>query len=205
MDINNLLETKWKPNVWASIFHCEASCFFPTIHTDVEKYSSLYSTLPDPSFLFRKKRCDSPFTSAVAANTSFSDFHSLQTPNLCSFSLKTSQLLWKWMDELMGISDDCQLRLALPPRASLAFVESLTLPLVSMMPTLEQIYWWLNLGFMWGDYWVLWCGFVIQVQEVVISADVRCKECRKRITAVISRMNGEFNLGFQECENCVCG
>ncbi|GMH01881.1 hypothetical protein Nepgr_003720 [Nepenthes gracilis] len=42
-----------------------------------------------------------------------------------------------------------------PPKTSLAFIESLTMPLV---------------------------------QEVVISADVNCKECQKRVTDVISRM-----------------
>ncbi|KAL8138113.1 hypothetical protein V2J09_004114 [Rumex salicifolius] len=59
---------------------------------------------------------------------------------------------------------------ALSSPTSLAFVESLTLPLVrsvEMIPTSDL------------------------VQEVVISADVRCKECQKRITAVISRMNAE--------------
>lgn len=35
---------------------------------------------------------------------------------------------------------------------------------------------------------------LVQIQEVVISADFQCVECQKRIAAIISRMNGEFCL-----------
>ncbi|GAB2228579.1 hypothetical protein Droror1_Dr00022699 [Drosera rotundifolia] len=49
------------------------------------------------------------------------------------------------------------------PRATLASLESLTMPIV---------------------------------QEVVISADIRCKDCQNRIAAVLSRMTAE-NLGLR--------
>ncbi|CAN0870659.1 hypothetical protein LINGRAHAP2_LOCUS9595 [Linum grandiflorum] len=53
--------------------------------------------------------------------------------------------------------------MSVPGIGSLAFIESLSMPLV---------------------------------QEVVISADVQCAECQKRVADVISRMSGEFFLDY---------
>jgi hypothetical protein len=33
-----------------------------------------------------------------------------------------------------------------------------------------------------------------QVQEVVLSADIRCAECQKRVADIMARMNGEISV-----------
>lgn len=62
-------------------------------------------------------------------------------------------------NEVVSGDDNNNSSFLLPPQSSLAFLESLTMPLV---------------------------------QEVVISADIGCIECQKRISNVLSRFNAEM-------------
>ncbi|XP_020538094.1 uncharacterized protein LOC105642011 isoform X4 [Jatropha curcas] len=37
------------------------------------------------------------------------------------------------------------------------------------------------------------------VQEVVLSADIRCTECQKKVAEIISRMNDVCEVGYIRC------
>ncbi|KAH7516549.1 hypothetical protein FEM48_Zijuj10G0146800 [Ziziphus jujuba var. spinosa] len=77
----------------------------------------------------------------------------------------------------------------LPPGTSLASVESLSVPLVSF-------FFFFSFSFFFFLSLSLCClfGFRVdfgskQVQEIVLSADIRCSQCQKRVADIMSRMS----------------
>jgi hypothetical protein len=36
-------------------------------------------------------------------------------------------------------------------------------------------------------------GWLLKVQEIVLSADIRCAECQRRVADIMSRMNGKIS------------
>lgn len=49
-----------------------------------------------------------------------------------------------------------------------------------------------------------WVFAALQVQEVVLSADIRCAECQKRVAEMISKLNGEISIWLSDMSELRC-
>jgi len=77
---------------------------------------------------------------------------------------------------------------------SLASLESLSLPLVCSFEPFT-VFWvlkWAWISILYSVWWCVWLFCWEQVQEVVLSADMQCETCQKRVADIITKMNGKL-------------
>lgn len=97
--------------------------------------------------------------------------------------------------ELPGIEFKKSRRTKSLTGTSLASIESLSMPLVCILSYSMKLV--LNFFPPPVDFGLVCASCQCQVQEVVLSADIRCSECQKRVADMMSKLNGEISVyGF---------